>query len=83
MPWLAASLDEVRGARGLNWPEPPFLVPADIRDMWREAGRAGRSRSTPGLGARRKRCLQPAAAEFERRIRGEVGKDKIAAQCSR
>ncbi|MFZ1096876.1 MAG: 1-deoxy-D-xylulose-5-phosphate synthase N-terminal domain-containing protein, partial [Xanthobacteraceae bacterium] len=36
--------DEVRGAREkLNWPEPPFLVPADIRDMWREAGRAGQT----------------------------------------
>ena len=71
--------DEVRGAREkLNWPEPPFLVPADIRDMWREAGRAGQT-ARLAWGARLKALPATRCAEFERRIRGEVGKDKIAA----
>src|ERR1700726_806681 len=71
--------DEVRGAREkLNWPEPPFLVPADIRDMWREAGRAGQTAHL-AWGARLKALPAARCTEFERRIRGEVGKDKIAA----
>src|SRR5213078_725810 len=31
--------DEIKGAREkLGWKEPPFEVPADVRDLWRKAG---------------------------------------------
>src|SRR6202023_2854000 len=70
--------DEVRGAGGkLNWPEPPFIVPADIHDMWREAGRAGQA-ARLAWGTRLKALPATRRAEFERRLAGEVGKDKIA-----
>src|SRR6202045_3852930 len=71
--------DEVRGAREkLNWPEPPFIVPADIHDMWREAGRAGQA-ARLAWGTRLKALPVTRRVEFERRIAGEGGKDKIAA----
>ena len=36
--------DEVKGARErLGWAAPAFSVPADARDLWRSAGRAGQA----------------------------------------
>jgi len=71
--------EEVRGAREkLNWPAPPFNIPADIRDMWRNAGRAGEA-ARLAWTARLKALPAALRAEFERRLRGEVGKDKIVA----
>ena len=71
--------DEIKGARErLGWHEPPFVIPADVLDLWRTAGRAGKSahqswneRLTATPAARR--------AEFERRLHGELPKDELAA----
>src|SRR6202011_615988 len=47
-------------------------------DMWREAGRAGQA-ARLAWGTRLKALPATRRVEFERRIAGEVGKDKIAA----
>jgi transketolase len=71
--------DEIRGARErLGWSEDAFAVPAEVREMWRGAGLAGKA----ARQAWNERLdAQPAArrAEFERRIRGELPKDRLAA----
>src|SRR6266699_4178823 len=60
--------DEIKGTReALNWSEPAFFIPAEVREMWRSAALAGKA----APAARR--------AEFERRIRGELPRDKLAA----
>jgi transketolase len=71
--------DEIRGARErLGWSEDAFAIPAEVREMWRGAGRAGKA-SHQAWNDRLD--AQPAArrAEFERRIRGELPKDRLAA----
>src|SRR5437764_9364733 len=36
--------DEIKGARErLGWAEPAFAIPAEVRELWRSAGRAGRA----------------------------------------
>ena len=71
--------DEIRGARErLGWSEDAFAIPAEVREMWRGAGLAGKAAHqawNDRLNA------QPAArrVEFERRIRGELPKDRLAA----
>jgi transketolase len=71
--------DEIAAARKtLGWPHPAFEVPADVRALWREAGARGKSareawtRRLSALGAEQH-------AEFERRMRGEIAKRKLAA----
>ncbi|MBV8286480.1 MAG: transketolase [Hyphomicrobiales bacterium] len=71
--------DEIRGARErLGWSEGAFTIPAEVRGMWRDAGLAGKA-AHRAWNDRLK--AQPAArrAEFERRIRGELPSDKLAA----
>ena len=71
--------DEVKGARErLSWAEAAFEIPADVRDLWRSAGRAGK---TARQAWRDRLDAAPAAcrAEFERRIRGELPTEKVAA----
>ena len=35
--------DEIKGARErLGWPEPAFVIPADVLALWRNAGKAGK-----------------------------------------
>jgi len=71
--------DEIRGARErLGWSEDAFAIPAEVREMWRGAGLAGKAAHqawNDRLNA------QPAArrVEFERRIRGELPKDRLGA----
>ena len=49
----ALGSEEVAAARkALNWPHPPFVVPAPVLDLWRSAGRRG----------------QPAAAAWRARL---------------
>jgi transketolase len=71
--------DEIRGAReALHWPEPAFSIPADIREMWRSAGRAGRAARL--AWTERVRALPPARRiELERRLGGELPKERLAA----
>ena len=71
--------EEIKGAREkLGWNEPAFEVPADIREQWRKAG----ARSQPVHAAWNQRLNAMSAdkrAEFQRRMRGELPKEKLAA----
>jgi transketolase len=71
--------EEIAAARQrLGWSAPPFEIPAGIREQWREAGARGR----PARLAWQKSLAElPAAerAEFERRIRGTLPAEKLAA----
>jgi len=75
----ALGADEVADAREkLGWSAPPFEVPADILAPWRAAGQRGkadRAAWTERVGR------MPAAqrAEFQQRIRGELGPALAAA----
>jgi len=71
--------DEIKGARDrLGWSEPAFEVPADAREAWRAAGQ--RSKGARTAWHQRLKALAPGKrAEFERRIAGELPKDKLAA----
>ena len=71
--------DEIKGARErLGWHEPPFVIPADVLDLWRTAGRAGK---TAHQSWNERLAATPAArrAEFGRRLHGELPKDELAA----
>ena len=66
--------DEVALARQtLGWEYPPFVVPDDIRAAWdhKEAGAAAEKKWNR-IWKRYKREHQQAAAEFERRMKGEL-----------
>ncbi len=71
--------EEIKGAREkLGWNEPAFEIPADIREQWRKAG----TRSQPVHAAWNQRLNAMSAdkrAEFQRRMRGELPKEKFAA----
>jgi transketolase len=71
--------DEIKGARErLGWPEPAFAIPAEVREMWLDAGRAGSA--AHAAWNNRVEAIPPGRrAEFERRIRGELPQDKLAA----
>ena len=62
--------EEIAAAREkLDWPHPPFSIPADILAAWREIGKRGdaaRADWTERL------AQSPRAAEFTRRMRGEL-----------
>ncbi|MGZ3359732.1 MAG: transketolase family protein, partial [Xanthobacteraceae bacterium] len=71
--------DEIKGARErLGWHEPPFVIPADVLDLWRTAGRANK---TAHQSWNERLAATPAArrAEFERRLHGELPKEELAA----
>jgi transketolase len=71
--------DEIRGARErLGWSEGAFTIPAEVREMWRDAGLAGKA-AHQAWDDRRKAAPAPRRAEFERRIRGKLPSDKLAA----
>jgi transketolase len=71
--------EEIAGARAkLGWTSPAFEVPNDVREAWRAAGQ----RSKPTRAAWDKRLGALAAdkrTEFERRIRGDLPKEGLAA----
>ena len=71
--------DEIKGAReALGWTSPPFDVPADILKLWRAAGERGRPERQ--AWAKRLAALpSDKRGEFERRMRGDVARDKLAA----
>src|SRR5580704_9736939 len=74
----ALGAEEVKGAREkLGWTSPPFEIPADIHDAWRTAGQ--RSRELRHAWERRLNRLEPALrAEFERRMGGDLDKNKLS-----
>ncbi|MBX9757812.1 MAG: transketolase [Beijerinckiaceae bacterium] len=62
--------EEIEGARkALNWPHEPFVVPQDILDAWRAAGKRG----APAHAAWKERLAALETGkrmEFERRLEG-------------
>jgi transketolase len=71
--------EEIAGARQkLGWHEPPFQIPADVLARWRQAGE--RSKPTHAAWNRRLASLDAIQrGEFERRMRGDIAADKLAA----
>ena len=71
--------DEIKGARDkLGWSEAPFTIPVEIRDMWRAAGRAGAA-AHRSWNDRLAAMPVDRRAEFERRMRGDIPLDQLAA----
>jgi transketolase len=71
--------DEIKGARErLGWPEPPFVIPADILALWRSAGKAGKA-AHQSWNDRLAAMASARRTEFERRIRGELPAHALAA----
>jgi transketolase len=71
--------DEIRGARErLGWSEGAFTIPAEVREMWRDAGLAGKA-THQAWDDRLKAAPSARRAELERRIRGELPGHKLAA----
>ena len=71
--------EEIKGARErLGWAEPPFVIPAEVREMWHSAGRAGRT-AHQAWNDRVDATPADRRAEFERRIRDELPKNRLAA----
>jgi transketolase len=71
--------DEIKGARErLGWDLPAFEIPPDVRAAWRRAGERGKG--TRQAWRDRLAAAAPAQrAEFERRQRGDLATDQIAA----
>jgi transketolase len=71
--------DEIKGARDkLVWSHPAFEIPPDIRAEWRTAGQ--RSKAARATWSQRLKTLAAdRRAEFERRVAGELPKDRLAA----
>ena len=71
--------DEIKGARErLGWPEPAFVIPADVLALWRNAGKAGKA-AHQGWNDRFAAIPSARRAEFERRLRGELPTEQLAA----
>jgi transketolase len=71
--------EEIKGARAqLGWEWPPFEVPANIRAAWQRSGERGKAARQAWL---MRLAALPAAerAEFDRRNRGELAADALAA----
>jgi transketolase len=63
---------EVAGARAaLHWPYEPFVVPDDILSAWRAVGARGAETRARWRSAFQE-LAQPARAELERRLRGDL-----------
>ena len=71
--------DEIKGARErLGWPEPAFVIPADVLALWRNAGKAGKA-AHQNWNDRFAAIPSARRAEFERRLRGELPTEQLAA----
>src|SRR5262245_10555718 len=71
--------DEIQGARErLGWTEGAFAIPAEVREMWRSAALAGKAAHQP-WNDRLKAAPAARRTEFERRIRGQLPSNKLAA----
>ncbi len=66
--------DEIAGARqALNWPHAPFVIPAEHYEGWNARARGEAAESQwQALFARYRTAHPELAAEFERRMRGEL-----------
>jgi len=64
--------EEIAGARArLGWSDPPFTVPAPVRDAWRAAGARGAARRAE-WASRLAATDGATRAEFERRVAGRL-----------
>jgi len=64
--------EEIAGARKLlNWPSPPFVIPAPLLDEWRAIGAKGRDARMAWAG-RVKNAPDSLRNDFERRNRGDL-----------
>src|SRR6478752_4759906 len=71
--------DEIKGARErLGWPEPAFVIPADVLALWRNAGKAGKA-AHQSWNDRFAAIPSARRADFERRLRGELPTEALAA----
>jgi transketolase len=71
--------EEIKGARErLGWSEPAFVIPSDVRDLWRSAALAGKAAHQAWVD-RLAALPRERRTEFERRLRGELPKDALAA----
>jgi transketolase len=71
--------EEIKGARErLGWSEPPFVVPADVSELWRGAALVGKA-AHAAWNDRLAALAPERRAEFERRLHGELPKDALAA----
>ena len=71
--------DEIKGARErLGWPEPAFVIPADVLALWRNAGKAGKA-AHQSWNDRFAATASARRAEFERRLRGQLPTEELAA----
>ena len=68
-PLKEAGIAEAR--RNLNWPHPPFEVPAPIVQAWRAAGRRGETERA-AWQARLDRAAQKQRSAFERAVAGDL-----------
>ncbi|MFY8133689.1 MAG: transketolase family protein, partial [Aquimonas sp.] len=65
--------DEIAGARAaLNWPHAPFEIPQDIYAGWRARDLAGAESQWNAMFQAYAQANPELAAEFERRMRGEL-----------
>jgi transketolase len=70
--------DEIKGAReALGWTEPAFVVPEEILGFWRAAGQRGKE-AHRAWRERLKAAPAEQRAEFERRLRGDLPKERLA-----
>jgi transketolase len=75
-PLGAAEIEAAR--KTLGWTEPPFAIPADVREVWRKA--AQRSQGARAAWTQRLAALAPdLRGEFERRLRGNAAQSAAAA----
>ncbi len=65
--------EEIAGARAaLGWPHEPFVIPQDIMDAWRKAGRKGKRVAKAWRSEKLAAMDGAKRAEFERRIKGDL-----------
>ena len=62
--------EEIKATReGLGWSHPPFEIPADVMDAWRNAGAVG---AEARQAWEQRLAAHPAKAEFERTTKGTL-----------
>jgi transketolase len=67
--------EEIAGARKiLGWDSPPFVIPENLLQEWREIGAKGRA-ARLAWADRVKAAPEPLRVEFERRMSGELPAD--------
>lgn len=67
--------EEIAGARKLlGWNAPPFVIPDNLLQAWREVGAKG-AQARAAWSERVKAAPEPNRSEFERRVRGDLPAD--------